>query len=359
MRTAKKRQPVERLFVLGAGASFAASCPPTGDKEGPKVAPLDSTFTKMVSGLERARPGWNAETRDSVVNSWKGQVPFASIGLEQAVLTQLGMFEFIDSIQPRRQRPGQLTASEWMDRLAHLICAVLQPSREARPALYSKLAEIALPEQTADACRNRVITFNYDTLFDSLLNSKYIAGEIYFDAITDGRGAVRGGTFKSPLLLKLHGSTNWRCRSEDLSRIITGEPAGDEGGPFEIPEVWLDKTGYPDPASEVSPLIVPPMPSKPIGRVKLFRFLWMRAFEYLYEAKDLVVIGYSLPPADVMAAAMFSSFQSSNLERVILVDPSPEVLLRWRRLLRRTGVPKAVRWEYHETLEEFVAQEDA
>jgi len=264
--------------------------------------------------------------------------------------------EFIEAIHPRRLR-GQLTAAEWMDLVAHLICAVLSSCSQASSKLYNALAEQIFPDADASDCRNRVITFNYDTLLDRSILEYYPAHEVCFDDIRLSRSGRKAGRFDAPLMLKLHGSANWRCTASDLERIVRGLAAADDEV-YVVPTVWLGGRELPVPGSDVSPLIIPPLPAKPIAEIKLFRYLWTRAFEYLHEAREIVVIGYSLPPADTMAAAMFGSFTSSKLNHVSIVDPSPNVMLRWRRLFRRSQVPHA-HWSYFEGLDEFLASADA
>ena len=111
------------------------------------------------------------------------------------------------------------------------------------------------------------------------------------------------------MLLKLHGSINWRCSEHDFRSIIEGPRIGE--GTHEIDAAWIDDSGPPRPDDDVSPLIIPPLPAKPITSARLLKWLWTRAYEYLHEARELLIVGYSLPVADQMAEAMFGSFRSS------------------------------------------------
>ena len=79
---------------------------------------------------------------------------------------------------------------------------------------------------------------------------------------------------------------------------------------------------------------VPPLPSKPITSIQLFNWLWMQAYEYLHEARELIIVGYSLPAADQMADSLFGSFVTTRLEGVVVVDPHTAALDRWRQVLR-------------------------
>lgn len=103
----------------------------------------------------------------------------------------------------------------------------------------------------------------------------------------------------------------------------------------------------------ISPCIIPPVIVKPITTISLFRFLWTRAFEYLHECKEIYVCGYSLPPTDALAGSLFKNFTNSSLEKVVVVDPNPAMITRWRNLLSRSRVKQAT-WEYYPDFSDFV-----
>jgi len=108
------------------------------------------------------------------------------------------------------------------------------------------------------------------------------------------------------LLLKLHGSLNWRV------------PLGyAKPSPLEVVrhhEEW--STAHPDeyrvPAQfvesvlEQEPVIIPPVLSKSsLMEQPILRFLWSRAYEALAEAKHVVFIGYSMPTTDISTGYLF------------------------------------------------------
>lgn len=357
MRNSANRKSIEKLFVLGAGASLAASAVETRDGRAPTYqAPLDAEFASRIAGLERERPRWVSASRDTVVSKYRPRGGFATYRLEDAILQQLGLLELFQTLHPRRSR-DQIHPHEWLNHLSHLICVVLRQSRENKTGLYKKLVEQYFPAATAMGdLANRIITFNYDTLLDShLLESREIT-DVYFDTIRARRDRLATAGQQHPLLLKLHGSINWRCAESDLRSIIEGPRREEES--YDISAVWTDTSGPPEPNDEVSPLIVPPLPTKPITSVRLFRWLWTRAYEYLHEARELIVVGYSLPAADRVARSMFGSFTSSRLKRVVIVDPSTAAFDRWRDVLRRTGLT-GLRWTYYESLGDFLGRDTA
>ncbi len=83
-----------------------------------------------------------------------------------------------------------------------------------------------------------------------------------------------------------------------------------------------------------SPLIIPPIPNKRITSSPIFSHLWTKAFEYLYEAKKIVIVGYSCPATDVMARSMFNQFHNKETTDIYIVDPDSNVLGSYEKLMR-------------------------
>ncbi len=95
-----------------------------------------------------------------------------------------------------------------------------------------------------------------------------------------------------------------------------------------------------------------------IRETSLFQYLWRKAFEYLTEAKEIVVIGYSLPSTDLLARAMFRNLNPRSLTKITIVDPSPAALATWRSTFERIKPTKA-EWRYSDSIETFVSQLEA
>jgi hypothetical protein len=118
-------------------------------------------------------------------------------------------------------------------------------------------------------------------------------------------------------------------------------------------DVWYEDKGMPSPKDKCSPLIIPPLPIKPVMDIGLFRFLWTKAYEYLHEAEEIIVCGYSLPETDQHALSLFSNFHNINLKKVTVVDPDPAILGKWRNLFERSNVSKAD-WMWYKDFSKFV-----
>jgi hypothetical protein len=234
------------------------------------------------------------------------------------------------------------------------MCYALRRARESDRETYRKFANhVYPPGQDATSYKNRIITFNYDDLLDARLLKRFGIRRVYFDRIQSDRAKTkRGESHPDPLLVKLHGSISWRCDKEEFERLIeddTGEKR------HQVESIWYEERRIPPPEDDTYPLMVPPIPRKPITRIEIFRYLWTHAYEYLHEAKEIVVAGYSLPETDELAMSLFSNFSNRRLERVTIVDPDPAIIGRWRRLFGRPNVGKA-RWTYYDDFADYVDQ---
>jgi hypothetical protein len=343
MRNAGNCLPIDTLFVLGAGASFAAT------EKGEYSSPLDRDFCDALLRASIRRPSWYAESIKSLQSQWKDYVGLRSYGLEQAIIRQLGHIEYAEAIYARRRR-GAPTALEFLNNVAHVVAARLRRAREHSSRPYGNLWKHARTHLTEQ--RNiRFITFNYDTLLDRHVPSDRPAAEVYFDRLQQSRTAAEPTTkYSEPLILKLHGSINWRVDQSSFKRILDDAKADTEY----ISPIWLDDKEIPSPSDRECPCIIPPLPAKPISKYKLFLYLWTRAAEYLQTAKHIVICGYSLPDADRMAISLFGSFRNSRLNRITVVDPSAATLERWTTVLGRQHIPKHVQWDWQRDFREYV-----
>jgi len=353
MRVRKNRLKVKRLFILGAGTSFSASRVKSPDAN--NVSPLDKDFCKRISKLkDRKRPLWLSKAVREIINHWKDHREFDEFGLESAIIRQLSHMEFIKAIQPRRN--FNYTEREFLNQIGHLITFILKQARESELEPYKKLAKKYFRTSNFNNIHNRIITFNYDDLLDQHLINRFEVEQLYSDRIKQSRDQPEQRcriTCDHPLMIKLHGSINWRCSTDEFFKIIDGTAYGEDL--VSIDSVWHSGERVPTPTDNDSPCIIPPMPEKPITRIALFKDLWTKAAEYLSMAEEIIICGYSLPDTDQLAFSLFSNFENKQrLKKVVVVDPEPQILKKWRTLLNRTNVTKKVQWTYHSDFVEYV-----
>lgn len=358
MKGPKTRKKVDKLYVFGAGASHGSS----GTTAKNSCSPLDSQFCKTIEDLKYERPQWVSLSKDTVLREFKDKDvhPFRKCGLESAILKQLGHLEFLRHIQPRRMN-NTITQGEYLNHLAHLICFILRKSKPNRLNPYQIIFEKSFKDKDPEEIDDRIITFNYDDLLDRHFIDEFEIERTYFDKLkrrkdqSDRRTEIK---FEFPFILKLHGSINWLCDTEEFERILNPDSYSKKDSPkaYHIRSIWYTKNKVPNPEDAESPLVIPPLPVKPITSIEIFEWLWTRAYEYLFEAKELVLCGYSLPDTDRMAVSLFSNFQNNSLSKITVVDLEPAILKKWKELLRRKGINKKVQWSYCETFEEYAQQ---
>lgn len=360
MRKIRNRLNVENLFVLGAGASFSASYDNTEfnnyniitpeTQPHPKIAPLDKDFCKrIVNNVEVKTPEWYSDAISYLKADWKDNRELSQFGLEEAIITQIGFYKFYKDIYKRTNTKSEF---DFLSGLIRIISCFLSQCKESNKKLYKKL--FSLYETNKD---NRVISFNYDLLLDFYFIKKYKNPKnIYFSEINLKKSDhYTKSTQKNnyyPLLLKLHGSINWFISAENLKSII--EHSQIDNTMNIVYEKNVNKNLN---LIENYPCIIPPIPSKPITNISIFKDIWSIASEYLSQAKRIIIYGYSLPKIDNLAVSLFGSFKNKEIEEVIVIDPDPLVFKRWKIILTRDSINNHIRWSYFLSFKEFYERE--
>lgn len=308
------------LVILGAGATRGASFVRS---EGHLFPPLDKDFFQT---LQMSASGRTSEGRQLIDHVRTVYGSGLSIGLE-TVLNNLDAARVFHST-------FKITKGRHLEEPRRLIDAM----RMVLPSLLGETvtdqcahhAALAQKLRTTDA----VVSLNYDCLMDRALANH--AG-FRFDPERGGYGVEcdpsgvvhwrNSGRGKRPqgsiLLLKLHGSLNWR-------------------GPT-IP-IRLRSDPYQTVANGV---IAPPLTNKPV-EVEPFVSIWRGARRAIERMRRLIIIGYSMPDADGLVRTLFATDLSPYLEDIILVDPSHEVrekhLGLFTRIAPRARVYPFVSW---------------
>lgn len=366
MRTKNKRLTnCETLFVLGAGASYSITKRNSkGDNGFKEEAPLDRNFTARIEKpiSSGKKPFWVNAAKSEISNDFLHHQPFSEIGLERSISLQLANLEFLESIDKNKKKKVKLKSNEFIEKITHLITFELNRVTIRDKKIVEKFINKFFNYSEVEECPNRIISFNYDTLIDKYLIDRFkLTNKIYFDSIAQNRQSTKKiEKFSYPLMLKLHGSINWKCKTEEYLKIFKNSNQAIETnnsnqiktkstitktyktkGCVYIDKIWLDKK-VDAPGNDTSPLIIPPIENKPITNVAIFRYLWSYAFEYLHDCKELVIIGYSLPDSDTLANSLFSQFYNERLKKITIVDPSTETVLKWVKLFERMKSKKFI-----------------
>jgi hypothetical protein len=170
--------------------------------------------------------------------------------------------------------------------------------------------------------QNTFITFNYDTLLEEALVHLKLPFHYGFPSSLPGETAVQGRTDSAGVpVLKLHGSVNWaRQTTNDASKVLnTYSQVLEEGGePDLIAPTWNKRFG---------------------GNL---RSVWETAVEQLSTGTRIIIIGFSMPPADMHFKYLLAAGLQRNLSlrQVVFVNPDSDNLLeqRARSLLREAYI---------------------
>lgn len=155
-----------------------------------------------------------------------------------------------------------------------------------------------------------VITFNYDALVEQLLDDiglryDYGGGDgIEFDDAGRRRRLRRSG--RQLEVLKLHGSSNWGlCRGcRNAGKYV------DQVTAFEKPYVPIRRRTCPRCGVRfLEAGIIPPILGK-AGESRHMEPLWLRARTVLRRAREVMVIGYSLPAGDPEAHSLLREVET-------------------------------------------------
>lgn len=309
--TSPSRHRSGRVYLLGAGFSCAV------DPEMPTMKPL-------LGSLKRAAQAERWPTADR-------------LGLEgaddlEAWLDSLAVAQPYRSDAENHEAEGLfLRASEWIAR--HLADVQHEALMTGFPSLFADLVAFW------QAAKCTVITMNYDTLVERCvlecsdrvrimdLPNRRVNAVRAVPLPTTAADGVAGTTGDWVLpeafsLAKLHGSIDWQ------------HPGGTGRG-MPIYAVGIDvseQTSHE--MAQMSPYIIPPCFTKgPLFDHEIIRENWHVARRGLERAEELVVMGYSLPPADTAVVQML---RENAPDKITLLDTDKKLKKRYEDLLDAT-----------------------
>jgi hypothetical protein len=362
-----------KAYLLGAGASRAYDQSPTGQR-----MPLARDVFEKYSKLDISSNPWVlvGEIINHVSESRK--IPPEEFGAFNEDIEEF--FAEIEEALLRAIDGGDeievIWTSKILNQLLFLFASVVNEIQNGPiSGAHQNIARSLSPQ-------DRILTFNWDTLMDRALASE-TAWKTDFGYLVIPYLIYRNGwvspepqTTDTPLLLKLHGSTNW-CTSyntmeggrpalmqtSDPSTLYvyesTAKPFATYAGrymdgyepfsygyyPPNLPDdpgkaaprgkvfvrmrpkfPWVPEGGAPDKGLPSMPLIIPPAKAKTYDLFgSLFKTIWSAAEEVLTQAEHIILIGYSFPRTDHQSNTLFKNAFSrrTSMPRVSIVDPSP------------------------------------
>lgn len=316
--------PERIAIVLGAGASRGVSYAEMCDIQ----SPLDADFFDL---LQRVEAGSSDEQAVQSVVKQAQKLPYDCWrSMERAFYT----------IHLRAYLEAKLTADEdeehpderVIKEFAQSVQVVLRKAHGKRTCEHHKRLIQSLREP------DTILSFNYDLVPERAMKPVAETRNVDFERWLYGFISNRNGA-DLPLILKLHGSSNWKLTKSGTTDNIEV-----------LTQSWdqLDETpGYRGHLGEGSSFpIFLPFWDKRVER-KPWLQIWRKAFERLGEVEALIVWGYSLPQTDIKAQHFFSLALGAKAVKLCVIDPSAEARKRWRELM-----PKAHFFPY-DSVEKF------
>lgn len=307
--------PRPTVVVLGAGASRAVSY--SDKKELP--SPLDADFFDL---LQRLTPRSEDQKAVRRVLSSVSLLPLEYWrSLERAFFT-LQLRAYLHGKLEGRKPPFEDEAV--IADFARSIQAVLRAAHGTAVCTF----HTALTKRLH--AHDTFISFNYDLVPERAIWKIAIHRQANFGPWLYGfESGPKGADI--PLILKLHGSANWRFTDWKAGRlrVLTHEWDNLSRAPGYLARGVGTKF----------PIFLPFWDKRIEQRPWLP--LWQGAYEKLKRAGKVVVWGYSLPRTDIKAQHLFRLALEDRNVKLCVIDPSSETRGRWRELLR-----KAKFWEY-------------
>lgn len=317
------------MIVLGAGATRGAGFVKAAEKSGSAIPPVDRDFftqAQRLTGTENRRL-----VKKLLANTVGIFGPNFDLTLER-FLTLVEHLDLASRNYKLRGRPSHNNYTEIRALVTQVLATLLDETvgRLDRCQYHQSLASCLTAEDT-------ILSFNYDLLMDLTLRGQrpeiwnprfsyhipaYVSGDTRggFDTWAERNTPTPlPDTNHSVRLLKMHGSLNWFKQSEK------------ENDKLKLRARWWRQHG------DMSIEIVPPEWNKRVHS-GIYKRIWSKARASLKDTKILVFIGYSLPPTDLPARALFtvdSLFERNEnmLSDLVVVNPDQQSRERIRQTL--------------------------
>lgn len=166
-----------------------------------------------------------------------------------------------------------------------------------------------------------VVSFNYDTIFERSLP---VRSKARYAGLSRAKGTI--------LLLKPHGSVNWRiAKNGEIEEVATTA-----GSAVIVAPTHLKFVSGPTPQDETQPGYLDQAPE--------IRNIWAQMEGEMRLARALVFIGYSFPVADLYFASVLRSVLADRDTAPDIVVVNPDAVAIAERLRRRFPLAKVSRF---------------
>jgi hypothetical protein len=340
---------VENVFILGAGASFESGAPLMGNFL--DVAE-ELLMTNAVNDYREAFQEVFSIISDLQIIHSKSYLQLDNI---ETLFGAIEMARIIDRMGTRTG-DGIFVARE---SLIKLIVKTLEKTiklpaseRSVSPSKsYLDFASLISDlRSNPNKSSSTIISFNYDVALDFALHYTH----------QDADYCLSHSNNSSRLhYLKLHGSINWgRCKhckdiipyhfSDYFRKYSWNRLFGEVKNVLLTPSEHLHDLSHCNETVDNIPVIVPPTWNKTDYQGTLTN-VWKQAAEDLSTARNIFVIGYSLPESDAFFRYLFAlgTAGESRIKHFMVFDPNNtgEIKRRYETLIGR-GISN--RFEYHE-----------
>ena len=196
--------------------------------------------------------------------------------------------------------------------------------------LFSQLAEQSIVSENAallhefvqmPSSGDVIITFNWDCLLERAYSQ--------LERTPSLRGRIDDGV----AILKLHGSLSWGRTPSEKGQSKPNSATWLTRDHEDIFVVKDHKYGDFWDLMNEGPLIIPPIMTKRPFEYPSLERIWYEALCSLMEAKQVFIIGYSLPLEDFHARTLLLSGISHLNSKILLIDPNPAVAGRYFSLI--------------------------
>ena len=210
-------------------------------------------------------------------------------------------------------------------------------------------------------CKNKtnIITFNYDTIIENLLNRNstepcdvaslcQIPVRSIQDRVHPSNNSISKLNKNDVHLMKMHGSIHWYY-SGDLE--------------INIDNVYYDSTpedkspAYQNLKADLNPFIIPPIMDKSeFYKNHVLKTTWYNAYTNLKGASSVVIIGYSIPLSDYSSQMLLRSAIQKTADIIIVNEDDTD---GFKTRMKKTFEGKHVNENYicKNALNEFINKE--